>query len=435
MNARIQKTIRDIHKQIRLPTEAEWEKAARGPDGFVYPWGNEWQSGRANTEETSIKATTAVERFSPAGDSPYGVADMVGNVWEWCQSLRRPYPYQPNDGREDLSAESNRVLRGGSWYIAQDNARCAYRANNTLAFRNNGVGFRVVSASGSPEPTSTTPQTQTQRVEIREPAEKPAPVNLQTLAAQLQKPTGIRLREIPAGPFWMGSDEYDSVKPKHQVTLPAFLIARFPITNVQYSAFVQDKGYDQQKLWTPAGWEWRSKNKIAGPQSYGGAFDLANHPAVGVSWYEAIAFCRWLSARTGQPLRLPTEAEWEKAARGSQGLEYPWGKWEGDRANTNEAGINATSAVGAFSPAGDSPYDVADMAGNVWEWCQSLLKPYPYKADDREKPDISGYRVLRGGSWDVNQFYARCACRRDLYPVGRNIDVGFRIVCAPALPF
>jgi formylglycine-generating enzyme required for sulfatase activity len=279
-----------------------------------------------------------------------------------------------------------------------------------------------------------------QRKERREekPAERPAPAaNLQALAAQLQKTTGIEWREVPAGPFWMGNDDQGSdEKPKHQVELPAFLIARFPITNAQYSAFVQDKGYEQQKFWTPAGWAWRQKEKVNGPYKRGGDFDLPDHPVIGVSWYEAVAFTRWLSQRSEQPIRLPSEAEWEKAARGDDGRTYPWGdKWEKGRANTSELGIDETSAVGRFSPAGDSPYGVSDMAGNVWEWCQSLYKPYPYKADDREKPDISGYRVVRGGSWFNGQDLARCAYRRYLDPVVRNNIIGFRIVCAPALPF
>ena len=251
--------------------------------------------------------------------------------------------------------------------------------------------------------------------------------------------------EIPDGLFLMGSDKvrdpqaYDDEVSQHEVTLSAYSIGKYPITNAQYAAFVAADGYRERRYWTEAGWQW--KGDRSGPESYGGAFDLPNHPVVDVSWYEAVAFCRWLTEQLrengeigpDQEVTLPTEAQWEKASRGTDGRIYPWGNEpDPDKANYNDTGIRATSAVGCF-PGGISPYDILDMSGNVWEWCQTKWRS-SYKEPSGEALEGIDPRVVRGGSWLLNQWLVRCACRDGHSPVSRLFSLGFRVVVSPGSP-
>jgi formylglycine-generating enzyme required for sulfatase activity len=227
--------------------------------------------------------------------------------------------------------------------------------------------------------------------------------------------------EVPGGPFLMGSGDademaYDREKPQHEVSLPAFRIARVPVTHAQYAAFVRDGGYTARwrAYWTDAGWDW--KGDRAGPEMVGGVFDLPNHPVVGVTWYEVLAFCRWLAARLGTPVTLPTEAQWEKAARGKDGRIFPWGNdADPNRANYDETGVGATSAVGCF-PGGASPFGVLDISGNVWEWCVTRWQDSYEDYGDEGDLEGSSRRVVRGGSFYYPGDDARCAVRNWGYP-------------------
>ncbi|MBL7063698.1 MAG: SUMF1/EgtB/PvdO family nonheme iron enzyme [Anaerolineae bacterium] len=254
--------------------------------------------------------------------------------------------------------------------------------------------------------------------------------------------------DVPAGSFLMGSDKgrdpkaYDDELPQHEVTLLAFSISRYPVTNAQYAAFVEDGGYTEKRrrCWTEAGWRWK-KDRV-GPKTYGGVFNLRNHPVVGVTWYEAVAFCCWLTGqlhqsgelRGDEEITLPTESQWEKAARGADGRIYPWGDDpDPNRANYGETGIGTMSAVGCF-PGGASPYGVEDLSGNVWEWCRTKWEG-DYE-DCRDDDDLAGeaLRVVRGGSFDSNRTYARCASRGRNHPYYDWYSHGFRVVVSPISP-
>ncbi len=246
---------------------------------------------------------------------------------------------------------------------------------------------------------------------------------------------------IPAGPFLMGNtketdpEARNNEQPQHTVDIRyPYRISRYPVTNAQYEAFVKDGGYTEKwrACWTDAGWAWKGERE--GPNNELPAdYLLPNHPRVNVSWYEAYAFSRWLSAKLGYAVRLPTEAEWEKAARGPDGRRYPWGDaFDASRCNMEETGIGQTSAVGMF-PLADGPWGAdspLDMSGNVWEWCLTKWRDN-YSIEEDNNPEGDMLRVLRGGAFHHDEWYARCACRFGFHPLGVNGSPGFR-VCAPS---
>jgi formylglycine-generating enzyme required for sulfatase activity len=237
---------------------------------------------------------------------------------------------------------------------------------------------------------------------------------------------------VPAGEFVRGSnDGEDREKPERRIYLDAFEIGVYPVTNQEFKLFVEDKGYEEEELWTPEGWQWRAKGNITGPKYwYDRKWNGSNFPVVGVSWYEAAAYAIWLSQVTGKSYRLPFEAEWEKAARGVDGRVYPWGnKFYKSMCNSSESGLGRTSPVGVF-PGGTSHYGCFDMAGNVWEWCADWYEEKYYQDSPAKNPkgslDGSG-RVFRGGSWGYDRQGCRGAARACAPPVGRDYDLGFRL--------
>lgn len=255
---------------------------------------------------------------------------------------------------------------------------------------------------------------------------------------------------IPESEFNIGSNRKEDKLtvsdevPQHGLVVTDYYIMRYPVTQEQYRQFVEATGHR-----APA-FGWPDGNYPA---------NKANHPVVGVSFQDALDFCAWASEQTGLLLRLPTEPEWEKAARGTDGRIYPWGNlWEPGRCNSLEANNGGTTPVGMYSPTGDSPYGVAEMGGNVQEWCMSLFGRYPYDPEDGREilvasPDARSLMpkiretgcianasaleasldktVMRGGSWREEKLKSRCAYRGWAAPMHRGDDTGFRCMYEP----
>ncbi len=220
--------------------------------------------------------------------------------------------------------------------------------------------------------------------------------------------------EVPDDGQWIYGDA-------GHTPLPGFYIAKYPITYAQFQAFIDDpNGYRNPDWWDGLHAD-AFKQQKAGPGDQ--KWKIANRPAERVSWYDVMAFCAWLSAKLGYEVRLPTEIEWEKAARGTDGREYPYpGKFDPAKGNTSETQIGQTSAVGIF-PDGASPYSALDMSGNVLEWTLT-----EYSTEDSTNVRSDALPVVRGGSWNHNQSGARAAFRYDFDPDPRLSSIGFRLV-------
>ncbi|HET9289302.1 MAG TPA: SUMF1/EgtB/PvdO family nonheme iron enzyme [Gaiella sp.] len=358
-----------------LPTEAQWERAARGDDARTWPWGDR--------PPTSGHAVTGVEDTRPVGGrregaGPFGHLDLAGNAWEWTSSLRHAYPYDSNDGRE-AEGDAARVLRGGAFIHGPGDVRSSSRFGMLPGAIDHYVGFRLA-----------------------------APAGLDV--------DGIDLLDVPAGRVVLGNDPRPAggptrpdEAPQAAVDVAAFELTATPVTNEQYGAFVRATGGAAPTHWNG-----------------GGVPDgLAHHPVTHVDRDEAAAFCAWAGGR------LPTEAEWEKGARGLDARRYPWGEDEpgAGRANAGRGARHGGTAPVGASPSGASPYGLLDMAGNVWEWVSTAYRPYPYRSDDgREDGSAAEPGVLRGGSFaSLTASHLRCARRSASWPGRRSAHIGFRV--------
>jgi formylglycine-generating enzyme required for sulfatase activity len=238
---------------------------------------------------------------------------------------------------------------------------------------------------------------------------------------------GIVMVYVPPGEFMMGqtaeekkwlidqigekdyNSYYERETPLHKVYLDGYWIGKHEVTFAQYDRYCND-----------------IKKEKPDDRSWG----RENRPVINVSWTEAVAYCEWLSQKIGLQFNLPTEAQWEKAARGSDQRKYPWGSREPDKDLANFSGnVGKTTPVGSY-PTGASPYGLLDMAGNVWEWCSDWYEAGYYKNSPLKNPagpDSGSDRVVRGGSWDYYARDLRCAYRIDFGPSNRDFSLGFRL--------
>lgn len=371
----------------RLPSELEWERAARGDDCRRYPWGDAAPTPQLANFAGQVGVTTAVGAY-PKGRSPFGCNDMAGNVWEWTNSLAWPYPYRHHDGRENVATAGPRVVRGGSYNHGAQDIGCASRDRLFPGACDIYIGLRLV--RNTPPP----------RADRHDWVQVPAGM--------------LHLGDWPAGAGVV--DDALALPglgaPGHSIAVAAFELAQTPVTNGQYARFVRETAH-------PAPAHWAGARPPAG---------LRAHPVTYVDWHDARAYCDWLGAR------LPTEAEWERAARGADLRRYPWGDAVPDprRACFNRPHEDVGTRPVGVRVAGAGPFGHLDLAGNVWEWSASRYSAYPYLAGDgRNQPDGLGRRVLRGGSCRSEQpLYLECGYRSMSYASRRRDHIGFR----PARP-
>lgn len=229
---------------------------------------------------------------------------------------------------------------------------------------------------------------------------------------------------ISPGDTWIGSEDGEDIeKPTHKIYLPAYQISRIPITNAQYAYYIKD-------------------TEVKAPSHWHGVeipIGLEDHPVVNVSWFDAKAYCQWLSKKINQNVTMPSEVEWEKAARGdilvynskdNKNLEYPWGAWQEWRCNSEEFGLEekTTTKVDQFIN-GASPYKLLDLSGNIWEWTRSAYKDYPYNPNDgREDLQLSNPRIRRGGCFRKPSYFVRYTYRGWYFANNSDDDLGFRVV-------
>ena len=434
---------------LRLPTEAEWEKAARGTEGRAYPWGDQPPGGSGNCDRAVMMRAglglgcgydgTGPVGTRPEGRSPYGIRDMTGNVWEWTADWYREDYYVDSPAVDPINTQPGlfRSIRGNSWYYVDPDADL--RAANRYRFHPLRwypyIGVRLAlsaSPQGVAAPEVAPPAAEAVALQERDWLRR----NRRAMAAEgdtieyrevLQRDPDQMVR-IPAGSFIRGWDGRGSLdeRPSREIYLDEFSIDTYEVTVAEYRQCV-DAGVCTEPNSGSAAYRLAFEDHYTNWDKPG----RETHAVNAVSWHQASAFCSWAGKR------LPTEAEWEKAARGTDGRLYPWG-WDHpdcDLLIMDDSGDGCGQEMpwpGGAKPAGASPWGVMDMAGNVWEWVQDDYGLDYYSRAPTENPvnedPASGMKLVRGGSHaDQNPFIHTTTNRVALDPgLGLDYTVGFR---------
>ena len=405
----------------RLPSEAEWEYACRAGTATAYSYGDYMTMNDANFDGESIEA---VGSYKP---NAFGIYDMHGNVWEWCEDWYGDYPDGAvMDPRYPVTGEY-RVLRGGSFGVNVSAARSSYRDYNAPSDRLVSNGFRLARTADFkatvPAPIPAVVMPVTGNILIAPFTEAKAKEIQKSVAKILQKEVeekvdfgkGIKLDLvlIPAGKFIMGTPASETGRninePQHEVTLTKpFYMGKYEVTQEQWEAVMG------------TGFLWFGGN----PSSTKGA----KLPVTDVSWADCQEFIKMLNVKTSGGYRLPTEAEWEYACKAGTNTAYSVGN-SITKVDANIDG-SGTKAVGSYKP---NAFGLYDLHGNAWEWCEDWYGDYPVKAvTDPKGPTAGKYRVLRGGSFDYYESKARSSSRNYRFsPTFGDPDCGFRLVRTP----
>ena len=462
----------------RLPTEAEWEYACRAGSTTKYCFGDD----ESKLGDYAWYRSNSDKRTHPIGGKEpnrWGIHGMHGNVWEWCSSIRKDYPYRANDGREDLNETgSHRVVRGGGWGFNLPGCRSAYRCDRmpTDCYFLPALGFRVCvssrvpKAAGAAEPSALAAQSATSadplppglgRSFMLPDSDKDQHANPVVVrnGSRVDPKTGwpyeIWLKEprvefvlIPAGEFMMGSsaEEIQRLNEKYnksvytregrrhrvRITKP-FYLAKYETTVAEFGWFVEKTGYrtDADKgggAHVIADGKLQQKPDASWRNSYFEQGDA--NPVVCVSWNDASAFCRALSKSKAGQFTLPTEAQWEYACRAGSGGEFCYGDDPKATQVADYAWYDRNSR-GKTHPVGGkkaNEWRVYDMHGNAREWCLDGSRAYSGSPQSDPCGSQGGSRVLRGGSCLNFAGFLRSACRGSDGPSSSYGNAGFRVV-------
>jgi formylglycine-generating enzyme required for sulfatase activity len=381
----------------RLPTEAEWEYAARGEQATIYPWGDEFDCSRGNFDDETeydrevVSAEESCDGYvetSPTGHFPTGATwcgalDMAGNVYEWVADWYDENYYVDSPSQNPVGPETGeyKVLRGGGWSSNQRRVRTTDRNGLAPGDRTALYGFRCAVSLSGPTPTQDLSITPTLG-----PTSQAPPTDAALGDTWVRPIDQMVVIYVPGGTFPMGSEKSDrnaqsNEFPQHTIALDSFWLDQIEVSAGQFRQCI-DAGACRVPLC-----DWGNPTNDDNPQD--------SQPVVCVNWHGAQAYCEWVGAR------LPTEAEWEYAARGSQGHIYPWGNDAPscDRANYGDC-VGGTTVTGSY-PSGATWCGALDMAGNVWEWVADWYDENYYAESPFQNPGgpaTGSRKILRGGS-------------------------------------